>query len=120
MAKHVLAICVLVCTGMVGAVVAQEKPNEQKKPEQAPAAAAKIQTGEVASIDAAKNEIVIKDEAGAEIHLLVGTSTKITKAGKEASLGDLKVGDKVSTECEESTDGCKAKSISVIPPAEHK
>lgn len=118
MGKHLLAVCVLLCT--VGVGIAQEKPNEQKKPEQAPTVAAKIQTGQVASIDAAKNEIVIKDEAGAEIHLLVGESTKITRAGKAASFGDLKVGDKVATECEESTDGCKAKTIAVIPPAENK
>lgn len=118
MVKHVLAVCVLLCT--VGFVIAQENPQEQKKPEQAPTVAAKMLTGQVASIDAAKNEIVIKDEAGVETHLLIGTSTKITRAGKAASFGDLKVGDKVSTECEESTDGCKAKTVAVIPPAENK
>jgi hypothetical protein len=99
---------------MIGVAIAQEKTTEQK-PAKPPASMTKTQTGEVASIDTAKNEIVIKDEAGAEVHLLIATSTKITRAGKAITLGDVKVGDKVACECEESPDGCKAKSVSVIP-----
>ncbi len=120
MRKYVLAVGVILCAAIVGLAIAQEKTTEQKKPDKAPAATTQGQAGEVVSIDAAKNEVVIKDDAGAEIHLLIGTSTKITKAGKAISLGDIKVGDKVATECEMSPEGCKAKSLAVIPSAENK
>lgn len=115
MKKYVLAISVVLCTVMLGMALAQEKAAEQQKPDKAPQVEAKAQTGEVASIDATKNEIVIKDEAGAEIRLLISTSTKITKDGKTIALADVKVGDKVTSECVASTDGCKAKSLVVIP-----
>ncbi len=79
---------------------------------------AKMQhTGEVVSVDATKNEIVIKDEAGTEAHLLISSSTKITRSGRPITLADVKAGDKVTSECEASADGCKAKSITVTSPA---
>jgi Cu/Ag efflux protein CusF len=115
MKKYVLAISVVLCTVMLGMAIAQEKATEQQKPEKAPQVEAKAQTGEVTSIDATKNEIVIKDDAGAEVRLLISTSTKITKAGKTIALGDIKVGDKVASECVASADGCQAKSLTVIP-----
>jgi len=124
MKKYMLAISVFLCTVMLGVAIAQEKAPEKQKPEktqkvedQAQKTEAKIQTGEVVQIDATKNEIVIKDDAGAEVRLVVSTSTKFTKADKTIALGDVKVGDKVACECEASTDGCKATSIAVIPPA---
>jgi hypothetical protein len=124
MKKYMLAISVFLCTVMLGVAIAQEKAPEKQKPEKtqkvedkAQKTEAKIQTGEVVSIDAAKNEIVIKDDAGAEVRLLVSTSTKFTKADKTIALGDVKVGDKLAIECEASTDVCKATSIAVIPPA---
>jgi ABC-type Fe3+-hydroxamate transport system substrate-binding protein len=114
MKKYVLALSVILCTVMFA--IAQEKPTEQPKPESQ--ATAKAQSGEVVSIDATKNEIVIKDAAGAEVRLLISTSTKITKAGKTIALGDVKVGDKVTSECEATADGCKAKSLAVMPPSQ--
>jgi len=115
MKKYVLAISVILCTVMLGMAIAQEKAKEQQKPDKAPKATTTSQAGEVVSVDAAKNEIVIKDDAGTEIHLLVGTSTKITREGKAVSLSDLKAGDKLTGECEQSADGCKAISITVVP-----
>ena len=124
MKKYMLAVSVFLCTVMLGIAIAQEKPTEKQKPEKtqkveekAQKPEAKIQTGEVVKIDATKNEIVIKDDAGAEVRLLVSTSTKFTKADQTIALSDLKVGDKVASECEASTDVCKATSIAVIPPA---
>ena len=114
MKKYVLAISVILCTVMLGVAIAQEKATEQK-PDKAPKATTTPQAGEVVSVDPAKNEIVIKDDAGTEIHLLVGASTKITREGKDITLGDLKAGDKISGECEQTPDGCKAKSITVVP-----
>ena len=115
MKKYVWAISVILM--MLGAAIAQEKPQEPQKPEKAPKVEAKAIAGEVTSIDATKNEIVIKDDAGAEVRVLISTSTKLTKAGKTIAFADVKVGDKVATECEATSDGCKAKSFAVIPPA---
>src|SRR5258705_11136846 len=100
---------------MLGMEIAKKKPKEKQKPNKAQKPTAITQTGEVLSVDPTKNEIVIKDDTGAEIHFLIGTSTKITREGKAISLGDVKAGDKVTGECEQSAEGCKAKSIVVIP-----
>jgi hypothetical protein len=115
MKRYVLAISVILCTVMLGMAIAQEKAKEEQKPDKAPKPTAITQTGEVLSVDPTKNEIVIKDDTGAEIHFLIGTSTKITREGKAISLGDVKAGDRVTGECEQSADGCKAKSIVVTP-----
>jgi len=115
MKKYVWAISVILM--MLGVAIAQEKAPEAQKPEKAPKMEAKAIAGEVTSLDATKNEIVIKDDAGAEVRLLVSTTTKFTKADQTIALSDLKVGDKVASECEASTDVCKATSIAVIPPA---
>ena len=117
MKRYVLAISVILCTLMLGMAIAQEKAKEQQKPDKPPMPTTITQTGEVLSVDTTKNEIVIKDDTGAEIHFLIGTSTKITREGKAISLGDVKAGDKVTGECEQSADGCKAKSIVVTPAA---
>ena len=117
MKKYVLAVSVILCTVMLGMAIAQEKAKEQQKPDKAPEATAKTQTGEVLSVDPTKNEIVIKDDAGAEIHLLISASTKISREGKAISLGDVKAGDNLTSECVASTDGCKAMSIVVTPAA---
>jgi hypothetical protein len=74
-------------------------------------------SGEVESVDATKNEIIIKDEAGTEAHLLISPSTRITRSGRPIALGDVRVGDKVTSECEAAADGCKAQSITVTSPA---
>jgi hypothetical protein len=111
MTKYVFAVSVILCIAVLGMASAQQKSDDaaQKKD-------TKIQTGEVVSIDPMKKEIVIKDNTGAEAHLLISASTKITKAGKDITLADVKVGDILSSECEDSSDGCKAKSIQVTPP----
>ena len=70
-------------------------------------------TGEVMFVDANKNEIVIKDEAGTEAHLRITASTKITRSGRPITLADVKAGDRVTSECEGAADGCEANSISV-------
>jgi hypothetical protein len=115
MKKYVLAISVILCLSIVA--IAQEKAQEPPKQEPIAQTTVKAQSGEVVSIDATKNEIVIKDAAGAEMRLLFSASTKYTKAGKTIALGDVKVGDKITSECDQSSDGCKAKSITVLPPA---
>lgn len=82
-------------------------------------ASARVQqhSGEVVSVDRSKNEIIIKDDTGTEAHLLISSSTKLTRSGHPIPLVEVKTGDKVTGECEASADGCKAKSIVVISPA---
>jgi len=70
-------------------------------------------TGEVVLVDATKNVIVIKDEAGTEAHLLISSSTKITRSDRPITLADVKAGDRVTSECEGAANGCEATSISV-------
>ena len=137
MRKSLFVISLIVLTSLLGVAIAQQKPEqnpaqkvEQKpaqKPEQKPAQkpeqkadesaqAAKILTGEVVTVDATKNEIVIKDEAGTEVHLSIVAATKFFKGDKAIALADIKVGDKLTCECEKPGEGCKAKSIVVTPP----
>ena len=145
MAKYFLAVTVMVCAALLGAASAQEptpqpKPQEkatQQKPQDKatqpkPAEkAAQPKTdqenqkpvlaqaaGDVVSIDAMKNELVIKDNAGVETHLLITASTTITKAGKTITLADIKPGDKITSECEDTADGFKARTITVTPPSQ--
>jgi|GEM_PF-2284999 len=87
----------------------QPKTDQEKKPALAQPA------GDVVSIDAMKNELVIKDNAGVETHLLITASTTITKEGKTITLADIKAGDKITSECEDTADGFKAKTITVTP-----
>src|SRR5215510_12229753 len=121
MGKFLLAVSVILCMAVLGVAIAQQteqKPpkTEQKPKTDQPAKAATPYTGEVVSVDATKNEIVIKDEAGTETKLLIDKSTKITKDGKAITIGDVKGGDKLTSECEASNDGCKAKSVQVSSP----
>ena len=113
--KYMLALSVILCALITTIAIAQEA-QEQQKSDPASNAAAKAYTGEVTSIDATKNEVVLKDDAGAEVRLLVSSSTKIIKAGKTIGLADIKVGDKLTGECTMSTNGCSAKLITVVPP----
>ena len=111
--KLMLAVSAILFTALVGLVLAQQKAEQN--PGNSEQKAIKVRAGEVLSVDAIKNEINIKDDAGVETRLLVGAS-KITKEGKSITLADVKVGELVSSECAESSDGCKAKSIKVSPP----
>src|SRR5262245_66138621 len=64
----------LTSLGLAGVTGYQSNSSAQK--------AAKTVSGEVLSVDPAKNELVIKDETGGEVRLMVGRSTKVTKEGK--------------------------------------
>ena len=135
MAKYFWAVSIMVCAALLGAAGAQEqvpqpkpqdKATQQKPAEKPPQAKTDEQTqkpaltqaaGEVVSIDAMKNELVIKDNAGVETHLMITSSTTITRGGKSISLADIKAGDKITSECEDTTNGFKAKTITVTSPA---
>ena len=133
MRKILFVVSLIVLTSLFGLVSAQQKPEQkpeqkaeqkaEQKPEQKPeqkqdesaSQAAKILVGEVVTVDATKNEIVIKNEGGVEVHLSIVASTKIFKADKPIALAEVKVGDMLTCECENSGEGCKAKGIVVTP-----
>jgi len=100
----------------------EQKPEAkpEQKPEQKPDDSAqldsKVLTGDVVTLDATKNEIVIKNDAGTEVHLSISASTKFFKGEKAIALADVKVGDKLTCECENAGEGCKAKAVVVTSP----
>jgi hypothetical protein len=95
----------LTSLGLAGATGYQSASSAQK--------AAKTVSGEVVSVDTAKSELVLKDETGAEVRLLVAKGAKVTKEGKAISLADVKPSEKVICEAEESAGSWTAKSIRV-------
>ena len=95
----------LTSIGLAGATGYQSDKSAQK--------AAKTVSGEVMSVDPAKNELVVKDETGSEVRLLVGKATKVTKQGKAISLADVKPSEKVTCEAEEAAGSWTARSIRV-------
>src|SRR5215510_14137053 len=107
MKKNTLVLFVVVATAVfvLSAAKFSQGSSAQKS--------AKVQTGEVVSVDATKNEIVIKDASGSEAHILVSSATKITKEGKGIQLAEVQAGDMITSECDDSADGCKAKSVKV-------
>src|SRR5215813_10883530 len=76
-------------------------------------AASKTVNGEVVSVDSTKNEIVVKDDAGAEVRLMCSKATKVTREGKTIGLAEVKPSEKVICEAEESSGSWMAKSIRV-------
>jgi len=95
----------LTSLGLASAAGYQSASSAQK--------AAKTVSGEVLSVDPAKNEMVVKDETGSEVRLLVGKGAKVTKEGKAISLADVKPSEKVICEAEESAGSWTARSIRV-------
>ena len=108
MKKFVFAfslVLFLTSLGLAGAAGHQSGASAQK--------AAKTVSGEVVSVDTAKSELVVKDETGGEVRLLVGKSARVTKEGKPISLADVKPSEKVICEAEESAGAWTARSIRV-------
>ena len=94
-----------------------EKTPQPKTDQENPKPVLAQAAGDIVSIDAMKNELVIKDNAGVETHILITPSTTITKGGKTITLADIKAGDKITSECEDTADGFKARTITVTTPA---
>lgn len=76
--------------------------------------AAKSESGKVIAVDAAKNELKIKDDRGVEKSISVTADTKITKEGKDATLAELKTGDRVMYELDSSANPPVAKMLMVM------
>ena len=99
----------LTSLGLAGAANGQSGSSEGSSAQKA----AKTVSGEVVSVNPAKNELVVKDETGGEVRLVVGRTTKVIKEGKAISLADLKPSEKVICEAEESAGSWTARSIRV-------
>src|SRR5262249_5580337 len=99
----------LTSLGLAGAANGQSGSSEGSSAQKA----AKTVSGEVMSVNPAKNELVVKDETGGEVRLLVGKSNKGIRRRKSNSLADLKPSEKVVCEAEESAGSWTAKSIRV-------
>lgn len=109
MKKCLFAFSLIIFLASLG--VAMNTQDQLKSTSQK--AASKTVNGEVMSVDSAKNEIVVKDDAGAEVRLLTSKSTKVTREGKSIGLTDVKPSEKVICEAEESSGTWIAKSIRV-------
>jgi len=109
MKKCLFTFSLIIFMASLGLAMATEHQTSQTAAQKA----TKTVSGEVVSVDAAKNEVVVKDDAGAEVRLATNKSTKVTKEGKAVALADLKPSDKVTCEAEEATGGWLAKSIRV-------
>lgn len=70
--------------------------------------------GEVVSVDAAANTIVVKDKKGTESKIEVNKDTTIKKDKKDMMLQDIKSGEKVKVKYSESEGKMMAKSIKMI------
>jgi hypothetical protein len=106
MMKRLFAFFLVLFVASLGqAVITAHQPNLS--------ADDKTVSGEVVSVDAAKNEVVIKDNDGSEVLLVVNDSTKFTKGDKVISLEEMKPGEKVTCEVAESDGKWVAKSIQV-------
>lgn len=112
--RKVLALATLFLIAGGLAVAARPQEKAAQKP------ALKTHSGEVVSVDTAKNEIVIKQRTGKEMTLPLAADVKVTKARKAISLSDVKPGDHVTCRCDESSGKCSIKSVSVRAAAAAK
>lgn len=78
--------------------------------------AVKKYNGDVLAVDTTSNQLTLKNETE-EVTVSVDANTKITKGGKQITLAEVKVGDSVACDVEESAEGRKAKSVEVKPKA---
>jgi hypothetical protein len=89
----------LILSGFATTSFGRQEPSKQDPGKQDPPAASKTEptvtlTGKVAAVNAATLTIV--DDQKAETTIALDSTTKITKAGKEASLADVKADDAVT------------------------
>ncbi|GBC77038.1 hypothetical protein HRbin08_00507 [bacterium HR08] len=91
----------------------EQKAGQAPAPKATARPALKTHSGEVVSVDTAKNQIVIKQRTGKEMTLEVAPDARITKARQTITLGEVKPGDRVTTRCDESGGKCLLKSIRV-------
>ncbi len=107
MKKFVFAFSLVLFLASLGLASAESQSNVAAQK------AAKTVSGEVMSVDTAKNELVVKDETGGEVRLMVHRGAKVTRDGKAISLAEVKPSEKVTCEAEEHAGAWTARSIQV-------
>src|SRR5215470_3082378 len=102
MKKSIFAFSLIFLMATLGlAMTAHSSSSATQKSQKA----MKTVTGEVASVDSAKNELVVKDDAGAEVRLMIDKSTKVTKEGKPITIAEVQPSEKVICDAEETANG---------------
>ena len=107
MRKSIYVFSILLLAASFALASAQQASETEKQK------STKMQSGQVTTVDATNNQIVIKGDAGTDVTIIVSANTQITRDGKSVTLADIKAGDLISSECEDAADGCKAASITV-------
>lgn len=90
-------------------------PAAAAAPAKAPAAKTFIRNGQVVSVDATANQLVLKGRK-ADTVFVVTAKTNIMKSGKEISLSDIVAGDRVTVAYRNKDDKSVATSIKVQVP----
>jgi hypothetical protein len=125
MRKLILLVVLLTLVAFVSGAMAQQKPAPAKPattPAPAPAPApAKLEkfSGVIEKVDEMAKAIVVKGKVKKEVKALTfGTDdkTKITKAGKDVSFGDLKKDMSVTVEYKKDGEKMTAATIKVAAP----
>jgi Cu/Ag efflux protein CusF len=122
MKKALVLVVLLTLVAFVSGVMAQQKPAEKPAPAPAkPAEKAKVEkfSGTVEKVDEAAKNVVVKGKVKKEektMTFAVDEKTKITKAGKEMPLADLKEGTNVSVEYKKDGDKMTATAIKAAAP----
>ncbi|HKX27364.1 MAG TPA: hypothetical protein VJ302_06710 [Blastocatellia bacterium] len=102
-----LLLAVLVAAfGVVTQVNAQERSQDQT---------GSTMQGKVSSVDSSRGQLNIKDDQGNEKTLQVSSTTRISKAGREIKLTEIKVGDQVQLVVDGTGDNPAVKTIVVLP-----
>lgn len=115
------------CAGIAAAQQPQQAPAQppakEMKKEGKPEAKKehiKMFKGVVEAVDAAAGRLTIKDHKGKKTDFTVAPEVAITKAGKQAALTDIAVGDKVHIAYEGEMNAPLLKSIKVEKPEARK
>ncbi|HZS07989.1 MAG TPA: hypothetical protein VFD58_24355 [Blastocatellia bacterium] len=80
----------------------------------------KTVTGKVASVDADKSSLEVKEQGGKSLVLSVDANTKVSKEGKDIALTDIKSGDQVSVEYNDANGSMIARSVVVLAASSKK
>jgi Cu/Ag efflux protein CusF len=119
MKKLILLVSLITMVAFVSGAMAQPKPAPAPTPAPAPApekpAKMKTSSGTIRMVDEAAKMVDVK-KGKKTMSFVIDDQTKITKAGKEISLADLKKGMRVSIEYEKEGDRRIATTIKASSP----
>jgi Cu/Ag efflux protein CusF len=119
MKKLILLVALITMVAFVSGAMAQPKPAPAPTPAPAPApekpAKMEKSSGTIRMVDEAAKMVDVK-KGKKTMSFVIDDQTKITKAGKEISLANLKKGMRVSIEYEKEGDRMLASTIKASSP----